>query len=248
MIKVGERKWIPDSPLARAKAEKAKATAQLRSTVHKLKGGIAAGTAGEKGMTFREHVRLAKKVRGEHREQLQPLLDKLRDLAPNGTVVGRVKSLESILGKLARKPDVYKKASDLDDVTGTRIIHKTIDEVRETADKIRKHAVVVEEEDLITKPRGDYRSIHFIIRDKDGKTKELQVRTVNQDRFANWSHDYYKPTSPDQAKAIKANKKDLEAYSGVMSEFMYAQDLGKSPPPPEPPDCPAVVQSILGCL
>jgi len=244
VIKVGPDKWVPEGS---AEAKKVKARSQLKSTIGKLRATIARGKI-EPGMTFREHVRLAKQERAAQEKTLRPLLDKMAKLAPNGEVFGRTKTIESILGKMARKPGEYKKASDLTDVTGTRITHKSIGEVMKTADEIRKSFDVVEEEDAITKPKGDYRSIHFLIKDTDGKKKEIQVRTQNQNRFADWAHDHYKPASVDQDTQIKKNKDVIAAYSRAMSEFMYAQDRGDSPPPPDPPPCPEKVKEILGCL
>jgi len=249
MIKTGPNKWRRNTAGARKQIKKRQETAKLKSTIGAFKDAIASGEAGSPGMTFKDHVREAKASIGVQSKRFDGLMGDLRSMAPKGaTVLGRVKKMESVLGKIIRKPKTYKSPADLQDVTGTRIIANSIGEVQDTVNKIKKRFKVVDEDDYISKPQGDYRSHHLIIEDDDGYQKEVQVRTRNQDTFANWSHDVYKPQTPDQEAAVRDNKDKVNAFSKGMSEFFYAQDMGKSPPPPPRPKCPPEIVKSLGCI
>jgi ppGpp synthetase/RelA/SpoT-type nucleotidyltranferase len=73
---------------------------------------------------------------------------------------------------------------------------------------------------------------------------EVQVRTENQNTFADWCHDVYKPTNKKQAESRK--HPDVKAYAHDMSEYFWALDQGLEPPPKPP--CVKVVSEAFGCL
>jgi len=70
-------------------------------------------------------------------------------------------------------------------------------EVGEVTSYVRKNYDVIDEDNYIQKSKGGYRSMHFTVQDKNGLKSEIQVRTPNQDKWANWAHDnFYKPLTP----------------------------------------------------
>ena len=114
-------------------------------------------------------------------------------------------------------------------------------------DAIKKKYKVIDEDDYINSPNGDYRSYHLIIEDEQGLAKEVQVRTRNQDVFADWAHDVYKPVNEAQRRAIQNPKvkKAIDEFSNKTSEFLYAKDQGKSAG--SPPPCPPVIEKTFSC-
>lgn len=192
-----------------------------------------------------QHVKIAKTFLSRHRKGLAKGLAELKEIAgENADVKGRVKTLDSALGKLVRKPK-YGDVSKLQDGTGMRVIHDTVADVKKTVDAIKKKYKIVEEDDYISNPKGDYRSHHLIIEDENGLQKEIQVRTRNQNTFADWSHDVYKPVNAGQMKALQEHGDVIEKYSRAMSEHFWKKDNGeKSTPVP----CPDVVKEHFNCL
>ena len=194
--------------------------------------------------------KIAKKMIAKHKETLAESLDRLHSLVEGeGTaVMARVKELPSALGKVALKPK-YGTAKELKDLTGMRVVCSSVEDVLKNVKKIKEEyeTSAADEEDYINQPKGGYRSYHLIIKDKDGHWKELQVRTPNQDTWANWCHDVYKPQTPEQAKAVKEKGKDILKYGEEMSDYYYAKDKGEAKKS-EPPKCPEVVKETFGCL
>lgn len=201
-------------------------------------------------ITPQQQQEIALEVLGLQQEQFPRTLEKLRQLASGdgAAVLGRIKEPESALGKLVRKPKNYKTARDLKDGSGFRVICGSIDDLRTSVSTIKAQyeTSVADEEDYISKPKDGYRSYHLIIKDADGFYKEVQVRTPNEDTWANWSHDVYKPQSPQQREALERHADEILAYGQAMSDYYYAKDTGASPP--APPSCPPVIEKVFGCL
>jgi ppGpp synthetase/RelA/SpoT-type nucleotidyltranferase len=173
-------------------------------------------------------------------------LSALQELAPPGaSVKGRVKDLESAVGKIARKPK-YGTATKLQDVTGTRVIMDTIDEVKATVNKIKAKYDIVEEDDYISEALNGYRSHHLIAKDENGLEFEIQVRTKNQNTWADWAHDMYKPVNPAQEKAMAESSEEINDFKMRMSAFFYAKDDPKAPSVAKP-KCPESVKVSFGC-
>lgn len=228
----------------KAKERKQRQKAETQKAVTSLADAIAAGKL--RG-TVREHFTTARKLQSQHVAKLDASLKELQEIAaPGMKVKGRVKTIGSAVGKLVRKPK-YGTADKLQDMTGMRLIGDTIDQVMTTVNAIKKKYEVIAEDDYISSPQGDYRSYHLIIV-QDGLAKEVQVRTKNQDVFADWAHNVYKPITPEQEKSITdaAAKKTIDSYSKQASEYMFARDQGKKVV--EPPSCPDVVRQAFGCL
>ena len=214
-------------------------------TVQKLNETIQAGLLAP-GLTAEQHIELGKQVIDIHKKSFPEFKAVLTAAAPPGArVLGRVKELDSLVGKLTRKPKVYKSAKDMGDTTGTRIVCNSIDEVKSTVAKLKAQFEVVEEEDFIDNPNWNYRSHHLNVRDKDGQVKEIQIRTENQDTWAEWGHNIYKPMSEAQKQALQQHKDEINGYAKAISEYFYQEDQGK---PAQKPPCTMVIHQSFGCL
>jgi hypothetical protein len=75
--------------------------------------------------------------------------------------------------------------------------------------------------------------------------KELQIRTENQHKFADWCHKLYKPKSAEQLEALNRHKTDIDAYARSMSDHYWNLDNGRES---KAPGCPAAVKEHFGCL
>lgn len=196
--------------------------------------------------SFEQHVELAKSMVARHRKSLPEKLRMLEEAAPGAEVLGRVKEVESAVEKIARKPK-YGSAENLQDISGTRVVAKSIAQVRGIVENIKKQFQIIEEEDLISSPRDGYRSIHFIARDANGLDFEIQVRTENEDTWADWAHNVYKPMTKEQEEILNSSKEVVDDYRLRASAYFYAQDA-QSGPEVDPPECPPVVRQVFGCI
>jgi len=197
--------------------------------------------------TFEEQLGMANTVVKKHRARFAPFSADLQNAAPPGaTVSGRVKTLQSVLGKLTVKPK-YKNAEGLQDVTGMRIVCDNAKDVQSTVENLKKKFTVVAEDDYINHPLGamHYRSHHLIVRDVEGTDKEVQVRTKRQDTFGHFAHEAYKPTTEAKRAAIEAHSKEIEAYAAAVSDHFAKLDNGE---PSEEPVAPAVVRDTFGAI
>jgi ppGpp synthetase/RelA/SpoT-type nucleotidyltranferase len=211
-----------------------------------------------------KHVRIAQETLARHRKTLGEKLEALKRLSPPGSKIkGRVKEMESAVGKVQRKPK-YGTADRLQDLTGTRVIMNSSAEVLDTVKKLREQYEIIEEDDYITpldqrkfpdeKSRAKtaavmepgYRSYHMVAKDKYGNSFEIQLRTADQNTFAEWSHPVYKPESLPQLEYVKKHGEELNKYGQTMANYFVAKE--RNPKTPVPP-CPTVVaKSPFGCI
>lgn len=169
----------------------------------------------------------------------------LRKNNSNVKISGRIKEANSMVGKLARQPDSYKDVADLNDISGVRATADTIVDVQDTMDFVRENYNVIEEKNNIDESRGGYRSYHAII-EKDGVKSEIQIRTKNQDIWANYTHDnFYKPATEQQTMFFDRNRERINDYTLGMSDYFYGKDMGKDI---KKPDCPPKISVVVGCL
>lgn len=208
-------------------------------------------------LTSEQHLDIATEFLGHHERGFRSVMGRLRETVGAMEVQGRVKDVNSAMGKVVRKPaaraepfdkrENYSRVDEQADGTGMRVMCDTLDEVKETVKKIRAKFKVVYEDDYITRPKGSYRSHHLLIEDEDGLVKEIQVRTRRQHDWAEWCHDAYKPQTPEQEAAVKEAEETIRAYGEMMSEYYLALDTGRHERP-EIPGCPMVVKKHFGCL
>jgi ppGpp synthetase/RelA/SpoT-type nucleotidyltranferase len=93
-----------------------------------------------------------------------------------------------------------------------------------------------ENENYIDNPKYGYRAHHFIV-EHEGRPIEVQGRTKNQTRWADWAHEtIYKNKSELIQKHGQANYDGAVDYSNKMSNYYYEKDLGNKPAKPAAPE------------
>lgn len=142
-----------------------------------------------------------------------------RDLSnPIHHMVSRLKSLDSILGKLKRRNlplTIESMQRNLRDIAGIRVICNYIDDVYTVSDLLSHQADVrvLRVKDYIKNPKPNgYRSLHLILTVPvyllDGPhvtPVEVQLRTVAMDYWASLEHELrYKNSIPDSDAAEHA--------------------------------------------
>jgi ppGpp synthetase/RelA/SpoT-type nucleotidyltranferase len=164
-----------------------------------------------------------------------------------GVVIsGRVKEIDSMVGKLARKPELYATVGDLNDVSGVRVMANDLDGVFKTLKYIKDNYDVVEEKNNIDIDRDGYRSYHAIIDDGSGVLSEIQIRTESQDVWANYVHNrIYKPKNNKLKNYMNKNKDMVSNYVLDMSEYFYNLDKGVFD---QRPECPEKIEVVIGCM
>ncbi len=183
------------------------------------------------------------------RRNAEPVNQKIQDdlkQIKNVEVTGRIKEIESMIGKIGRKPEEYRDVSELYDVSGVRAMAKDLNGVQATVNYIKENYDIITEKDNIDQDRNGYRSYHVIVKDKSGIKSEIQVRTANQDTWANWYHNtFYKPDNKEIQDFYNTNKGAIDMYSGTMSQYFYELDSGLHP---LRPDCPPAIEEEVGCM
>ena len=162
---------------------------------------------------------------------------------PIENVIGRVKSVSSILDKLQKKNIPFAEMEkQVEDIAGIRIICQFVEDIDKVADLIRAREDIrfKHEKDYLhhMKPSG-YRSYHMIVYYTVQTLKgpkelqvELQIRTMAMDFWATIEHSLqyiYKKNIPEHvverltkaADAIVALDNEM---SSVRSEIMDAQN------------------------
>ena len=174
-------------------------------------------------------------------------VNRLKSLFPTHQVYGRTKTLASALDKLTRKPEHYRKVSDLTDGSGMRVVGKTVQDVADAVAQIEATFKVVESTSYMGGHPDNkaYRSHHLLVQSAEGETQEVQVRTEGEDRWGDWYHDAYKPRSPEQKAFLVANKKLVDDYGNAISAHFFERESGR---PSKKPDCPDAVRQTFGCL
>jgi len=230
--KKGERETVNDSRLR----ERRKAINDITSTFPKSFTYVKAEQQSIK----------AEKIQDKHHDRVKEVHGDLSKQFPKVDVTGRVKTTYSMLEKTARKSDEYPDVSDVQDVSALRTLCKDLKEIGEVSKYIRDNYDIVSEENYIQKSKGGYRSIHVNVKDKNGLVSEIQIRTPNQEVWANWVHDnFYKPLDDDLKAFIEVHYAEIEEYSQKMSDYYYKKDEGKEA---EIPECPPQIVQVLGCL
>lgn len=241
----GMKKWAERK--GEAKPSPSPAEHRLAKSREALDQAVRAGKL--KG-TAQEHEKEMSDLIGKHAASFQKHLDDLKALAPEGThVKGRVKALDSALGKLATNP-AYDQASKMQDLTGLRIVTgNRVKDVYKATDAIKARYKVLEgtEEDAIQNPKGAYRSYHMTIEGDDGLPKEVQLRTRDQNSHADWSHNIYKPLNRAQRRMVASVKDKLNRFSKEVSDHYHAIATGTVGKALQKPSCPQEIRRVFGC-
>lgn len=148
-----------------------------------------------------------------------------RNRCPIEFISSRVKSPESIIGKLERKDlniSVKNISKYLDDIAGVRVICSFIDDIFDIADMLTQQddIVLLECKNYIKNPKTNgYRSLHLIVEvpvffsdRKQPMRVEIQIRTIAMDFWASLEH---------QLKY----KKDIDNATDIVNELKECADI-----------------------
>ena len=128
---------------------------------------------------------------------------------PIHQIINRVKSLDSILNKLAKRgyPAELEYAKDyLTDIAGIRVITYYQQDVYEVVRALKSCLDIVKERDYIKEPKpSGYRSYHLIVvvpiyylKGVEYYPVEVQIRTLTMDCWANIEHQLHYKTLKDE--------------------------------------------------
>ncbi len=147
------------------------------------------------------------------------------DRNPIETIKTRLKSLESISGKLERRGldiTVENIEAELHDVAGVRVICSFPSDIYMLAEAFLRQddVVLVEKKDYIEKPKPNgYRSLHLIVQipiflhdEKKMMKVEIQFRTISMDWWASLEHKI-------------RYKKDVEIFPEVARELCECAEM-----------------------
>ena len=164
---------------------------------------------------------------------------------PISSISTRLKSRDSILGKMLRKKcslTVENAKKYLNDIAGVRVVCKYIDDIYNLADALLKQddVTLLSKKDYIEQPKPNgYRSLHLIISVpvyfSTGKIKvEVQIRTIAMDFWASLEHQIkYKQEIPDQERVIAELTDCAEVIAKTDQRMMtlrkHIEDVGDEP-------------------
>ena len=143
-----------------------------------------------------------------------------------GKVESRLKTADSLQEKLARKNTTLDQVKD---VVGLRVTVPSMGDLTKAVAALKGQFDIQEEDNKINNPTGGIYRAYHLIANIDGKPVEMQVRTENQSRLANWMHDtVYKG-------ALKNSQVALD-YAKKLSDHFNQIDMGSKFS--KMPECP----------
>ena len=157
-------------------------------------------------------------------------------------VIGRVKSISSILDKLQKKNvPIERVETEIEDIAGIRIICQFVEDITRIADEIghRSDMEVIEVKDYIRNQKDSgYRSYHLVVRypvetisGRKDILAEIQIRTMAMDFWATVEHSLqykYKGKIPERVGSRLSNAANAiisldDEMSSVREDIMDAQ-------------------------
>ena len=138
--------------------------------------------------------------------------------SPIEFVTGRVKPIESIKEKMARRGITYATLEhDLQDIAGLRVMVQFVDDVKEVVEILRKRQDmrIIQERDYITHRKSSgYRSYHVVVEytvDTINGAKtilaEIQIRTLAMNFWATIEHSLNYKYQGDSQRKLKRDWK-----------------------------------------
>lgn len=134
---------------------------------------------------------------------------------PIHTLKSRIKSPDSIIGKLNRKGlpvSVEAIRNNLYDIAGVRVICQYIDDIYTLAGLLTSHDDIelIKTKDYIKNPKPNgYRSLHIVVNvpvflstGKDYAPVEIQIRTMAMDFWASLEHELHYKTSKNVEQTL----------------------------------------------
>ena len=157
------------------------------------------------------------------------------DSNPIESIKTRIKSFESIIGKVERyglTPSLDAIEENIQDIAGVRVICAFQDDIYKLAKCFldQDDVILIQKKDYIANPKpSGYRSLHLIVKTpiflKEGKkmiTVEVQLRTIAMDFWASLEHKlrYKKSIPEDQSKYLAEEMMDCAQISSALDERM----------------------------
>ena len=159
----------------------------------------------------------------------------LHERNPIEDIESRLKSPESIFGKLERKNlplTIESIENEIFDVAGIKVICSFVDDIYMLADCLLQQDDIklIKKKDYIKNPKKNgYRSLHLIVEipiflqnEKRFMKVEVQLRTIAMEFWANLEHKlrYKKNLSDETAKMIAQELNDCAEMSEVLDNKM----------------------------
>jgi GTP pyrophosphokinase len=173
--------------------------------------------------------------RSEREREMQEIIDEVKEVMNQAgmpaDITGRPKHIYSIYRKMHRKKIPFEQLSD---IRGVRIIVPDVEACYATVGIIHAHwrPLPGEFDDYIAAPKANlYQSIHSAVVYKDGKTLEVQIRTAEMDRNAEYgiaAHWRYKEGArrdKDFERRVAYLRQMLEWQQDVESAQEYLNGL-----------------------
>ncbi len=193
------------------------------------------------GDTYRSLARQLEEKRREREDFVAlttvQLRERLRAAGLNAEVSGRPKHLYSIWNKMRSK---RLALDDIRDLRGLRVI---VDDLRECYSALALiHAqwtpLAEEFDDYIARPKPNgYQSLHTVVLADDGRPLEVQIRTREMHRFAEYgvaSHWRYKERSTGVAGTQRADAGQEQRIAWVRQLLAWQREVGEQLGAPAP--------------
>lgn len=152
---------------------------------------------------------------------------------PIETVKSRIKSPQSIAGKLEKKhlPISFEAMTDnLNDIAGIRVICPYISDIYSVKETLLKQPdiVLLEEKDYIKEPKeSGYRSLHLVVEtpvylsDSTHQVKiEIQLRTIAMDFWATLEHELHYKTTTKVPESVRRELKRVAENIAITDQEM----------------------------
>lgn len=145
-------------------------------------------------------------------------------------ITHRIKTIDSIKGKLERKPDLYTSPDDIYDILGFRVICYFLDDVDLTAKLIGENFIVdwkksKDKRQLIDAKSFGYVAVHYVCSlpesygELSGLLFEIQIKTILQHSWAEIEHDLGYKTEVEVPRNIR------RSFSRAASLLEIADDI-----------------------
>jgi GTP pyrophosphokinase len=154
--------------------------------------------------TYKNIAKMLDEKRREREAFIHSAMEKIKEnlllVGIHCEITGRPKHIYSIWNKMHEKGLSFDK---LYDVRGCRVIVDTVKDCFTTLSIVHSLWTPIPEEydDYISKPKPNgYKSLHTVVRDENGKTLEVQIRTEDMHQFAEYgvaAHWRYKELGKD---------------------------------------------------
>ena len=152
---------------------------------------------------------------------------------PIETVKSRIKSPQSIAGKLEKKhlPISFEAMTEnLNDIAGIRVICPYISDIYSVKETLLKQPdiVLLEEKDYIKEPKeSGYRSLHLVVEtpvylsDSTHQVKiEIQLRTIAMDFWATLEHELHYKTTTKVPESVRRELKRVAENIAITDQEM----------------------------